>query len=358
MTRIAVEGLTRRFGTAAAIDHVDLSIPSGELYFLLGPSGCGKTTFLRLLAGFLDPDEGRVLFDGRDVTRVPPEKRNAGMVFQSFALWPHMTVMENVAYGLRVRRVPAAQRRERALSALRSVHMEALADRKPAELSGGEQQRVALARALVIEPQVLLLDEPLSNLDAALRHEMRQEIRRICRETSITTVYVTHDQVEALSMADTIAVLRAGRVVQIDAPAALYGRPRSRFVAAFVGETNLIEATVERGHGEAVRLATSAGPLLGKANGRRLAPGDRVTCSIRPESARLRTKPGPPGDGSSALRGRLTGSVFLGQTTQHAVELTGIGTFKVSELGAPVWSAADGDVTVEIGADDVIVLDD
>ncbi len=356
MTRIAVEGLTRRFGTAAAIDHVDLSIRSGELFFLLGPSGCGKTTFLRLLAGFLDPDEGRVLFDGRDVTRVPPEKRNAGMVFQSFALWPHMTVLENVAYGLRVRRVPAADRRERALATLRSVHMEALADRKPAELSGGEQQRVALARALIIEPHVLLLDEPLSNLDAALRHEMRQEIRRICRQTSITTVYVTHDQVEALAMADTIAVLRAGKVVQIDAPAALYARPRSRFVAAFVGETNLVEATVESERGDLIRLQTPAGPLLGRADGRRLAAGARVTCSVRPEAAILRAGPAPADAGT--LSGRLTGSVFLGQTTQHTVELTGGGVFKVSQLNAPALAMEDARVTVAIASDDVVVLDD
>ncbi len=240
MTAITLKGITKRFGDTTAVDSVDLTINSGELFFLLGPSGCGKTTLLRMIAGFIEPTEGRMLFGERDVTWLAPNKRKAGMVFQSYALWPHMTVFDNVAYGLTVRKVPPAEKKERTQAALASVRMAEYAKRKPNQLSGGQQQRVALARALVIEPTVLLLDEPLSNLDAKLRLEMRTEIKRICTETKITTVYVTHDQKEALSMADRVAVLRDGDVKQIGPPRQLYERPTSRFVADFLGETNFI----------------------------------------------------------------------------------------------------------------------
>ena len=205
MISIQVQQLTKRFGDVVALQGLDLTIAPGELFFLLGPSGCGKTTLLRALAGFNVPEEGRILFDGEDVTRLEPHKRNTGMMFQSYALWPHMTVAENVAFGLEQRNVPTAERRQRVAEALASVHMQDYADRSPNQLSGGQQQRVALARALVIRPRCLLLDEPLSNLDARLRLEMRGEIRRVCKEFKLTTVYVTHDQKEALSIADRMA---------------------------------------------------------------------------------------------------------------------------------------------------------
>ncbi len=249
-TPISIRGITKEFpaigaaGITKAVDNVSLEIETGELFFLLGPSGCGKTTLLRMIAGFIDPTHGTILFGDRDVTHLPPNKRNTGMVFQSYALWPHMTIEANVAFGLDVRKTPANEAKIRIAEALAAVRMDQYAKRKPNQLSGGQQQRVALARALVIRPDVLLLDEPLSNLDAKLRLELRSEIRRICKESGITTVYVTHDQKEALSMADRVAILRAGKLEQLGPPADLYKRPHSRFVAEFLGETNILEGTV------------------------------------------------------------------------------------------------------------------
>jgi iron(III) transport system ATP-binding protein len=360
MTTIALEGLTKRFGAAVAVDDVTLNVPAGELFFVLGPSGCGKTTLLRLVAGFVAPDTGRIRFDDRDVTDVPPNKRNAGMVFQSYALWPHMTVLDNVAFGLRVRRVPAVERRERALAALRSAHMDALADRKPNQLSGGEQQRVALARALVVEPQVLLLDEPLSNLDAALRQEMRLEIKRLCKDTGITTVYVTHDQKEALAVADTVAILRDGRIVQVGAPRTLYAQPACRFVAGFLGETNFLSATVSGTRDGLVTLDTAAGQLARAppTTAKPPAPGTAVTCSIRPEAARMLRSP----DGSRAtghpnlIRGRLIQTVYLGETAQHHFELTDGSLFRVLQLspGDLCEPGTTGAIAVDPG--DVVLL--
>ena len=211
MVRVVLDGVTKTFGDVTAVDAVSLTVESGELFFLLGPSGCGKTTLLRMIAGFYDTDGGAIRFGDRDMTRVPPHKRNTGMVFQNYALWPHMSVADNVAYGLEVRDVSASDRRDRVAKALDAVRMESLADRRPNQLSGGQQQRVALARALVIEPDAVLLDEPLSNLDAKLRLEMRDEIRRIHDTIGVTMIYVTHDQTEALSMADRIAVMQEGR---------------------------------------------------------------------------------------------------------------------------------------------------
>jgi iron(III) transport system ATP-binding protein len=316
MTAIGLESVTRRLGPALAVDDCSLAISAGELFFVLGPSGCGKTTLLRLIAGFVAPDAGRVLFAGRDVTREPPDRRNTGMVFQSYALWPHMTVMDNVMYGLKMRRVPAAERRVRAAEVMAALHIEGLGDRRPGELSGGEQQRVALARALVVKPQVLLLDEPLSNLDPGLRGELRLEIRRICRGTGITTIYVTHDQKEALSMADRVAVMRTGRVVQVAPPRDLYSRPAGRFVAGFVGEANFIDGTVVEARDGRIRLTTGAGHLLACAGAPALGnlpAGTPVTCCVRPESVRLSRHD----QADNVLRGRLVESAFLGDATQR-----------------------------------------
>ena len=242
--RVSIRKLVKQFGATVALKDISLEVGSQELFFLLGPSGCGKTTLLRLIAGFYQPDGGEILFGDQPMNGVPPHRRNTGMVFQNYALWPHMTVAENVAYGLEVRAVSAAEKKERVAEALGIVQMEPYAERSPNQLSGGQQQRVALARALVIRPDVLLLDEPLSNLDARLRLEMREEIRRIHAQTKITTIYVTHDQKEALSLADCMAVLRDGRVEQLGDPRAVYRTPANRFVADFIGETNWLPAKV------------------------------------------------------------------------------------------------------------------
>jgi iron(III) transport system ATP-binding protein len=244
MISITIENLVKKFGEHTALAGITLKIEAGEIFFLLGPSGCGKTTLLRTIAGFYSPDAGRILFDDEDITALPPHRRNTAMMFQSYALWPHMTVAGNVAFGLEERRVPAAETERRVREALASVKMEAYAERRIAQLSGGQQQRVALARALVIRPRALLLDEPLSNLDAKLRLEMRAEIRRVCKESRLTAIYVTHDQKEALSISDRMAILESGKIAQIGRPEEVYRRPRSRVIADFIGETNLIAGMI------------------------------------------------------------------------------------------------------------------
>ena len=244
MISIKITNLTKRFGETTALDHVDLQIAAGEIFFLLGPSGCGKTTLLRTIAGFYIPEAGQVFFGDEDVTSLPPHKRNTGMMFQSYALWPHMTVGKNVAFGLEERKIGKDEIRQRVQEALASVKMEQYAGRKIHQLSGGQQQRVALARALVIRPRCLLLDEPLSNLDAKLRLEMRGEIRRICKESGLTAIYVTHDQKEALSVGDRIALMDSGRIRQVGTPLEIYRKPNSQLVADFIGETNILPATV------------------------------------------------------------------------------------------------------------------
>ncbi len=283
---ITISSLTKRFGQTTAVDNVSLTINPGELFFLLGPSGCGKTTILRMLAGFTEPTQGSIHFADRDVTRLPPEKRRVGMVFQSYALWPHMTVLENVEFGLRQRKLPRPERRQRAAEALALVQMNQYAQRKPAQLSGGQQQRVALARALAVQPDVLLLDEPLSNLDAKLRHDMRAEIRRLCRATSITTVYVTHDQKEALSLADRLAVMRQGRIEQLAPPREMYQAPTSTFVAEFLGAANLIPATIHSHTTTHALLDSPLGQLHATASPTHsnLQQGAKVTALIRPEA--------------------------------------------------------------------------
>jgi len=262
------------------VKSVTLDIADGELFFLLGPSGCGKTTLLRLLAGFYQPEEGEVLFGERAMNDVPPNRRNTGMVFQNYALWPHLSVFENVAYGLDVRNISGTERSHRVGEALAIVRMNDYAARSPAQLSGGQQQRVALARALVIRPDVLLLDEPLSNLDAKLRLEMREEIRRIHRETKLTTIYVTHDQQEALALADRIALMRDGGIEQVGTPLELYRNPRSTFVSEFLGAAHFIGGNViAKLDEQRVRINTPLGEMECAATAN---VGDRVTCAIRP----------------------------------------------------------------------------
>jgi iron(III) transport system ATP-binding protein len=351
---VRIRDLTVRFGAKSAVDGVSLTVEPGELFLLLGPSGCGKTTLLRSVAGFVAPaaGQGSIHFGDEEVTRLPAHARNAGMVFQSFALWPHMTVFENVAFGLRERRVPKGEIAARVEAALASTRLPGHGSRRVDELSGGEQQRVALARALVVRPRCLLLDEPLSNLDARLRHSMRDEIRRLCKEHGLTTIYVTHDQKEALAVADRIGVMTDGRLLQVGAPADIYRRPRSRAVASFLGETNLLRGRVVEVGVPGVRVETPAGALVAAPDGGGYAPasGAEVWVSIRPEA--LRAGEGP---GVNVLRGAETPSIYLGELGERHLR-AGEAELAVYELNPRAARAGSEGVTVHVDPEDVVLL--
>jgi len=312
---VGIQGVVKRFGAVTAVDAVDLTVADGELFTLLGPSGCGKTTLLRLLAGFYPPEAGTIRFGDRVVNGLAAYERRIGMVFQNYALWPHMTVADNVGYGLRLRRLPAEEVGSRIREGLRKVNLGGLEARYPGQLSGGQQQRVALARALVLNPDILLLDEPLSNLDAKIRVQVRAEIRRLQRELGITTIYVTHDQEEALSLSDRVAVMRDGRVLQVGSPRELYERPRTRFVADFVGINNLLPGEVE-GHagGTDLVVRTALGPLRAIEGG---TVAGRCVLAVRPENVAL----GPAGSGDgNRVAGRVSLVSYLGSTVRYDVE--------------------------------------
>jgi iron(III) transport system ATP-binding protein len=349
---IAVEGVTVRFGDSLALSSVSLSLEPGELLLLLGPSGCGKSTLLRSIAGFVAPEAGRVLFDGVDVTRVPPHERQIGMVFQSFALFPHLSVGENVAFGLREQKRPGAEIQERVQQALSDVKMGGFAARRVDQLSGGEQQRVALARALVTRPRCLLLDEPLSNLDAGLRHSMREEIRRVCKEHGLTTLYVTHDQKEALAIADRIAVMRAGRLEQLGSPWDVYRAPRSRSVATFLGETNLLEARIVSRDGDTLRVKTGELELTASARPG-FDSGARVLLSIRPECVRLSvTRPS-----DAAFQVLAVKSSYLGELCEHELSHAGV-TLRAYELNPhSLHSHGKSQLWAEVSPSDVVLLE-
>jgi len=355
MISVQVENVVKYFGKTAALQGVSLDIEPGELFFLLGPSGCGKTTLLRSLAGFYIPDSGRVFFGGEEVTRLAPHKRNTGMMFQSYALWPHMTVRENVAFGLKQRKLKSAEIRERTFEALESVHMAEYADRKPNQLSGGQQQRVALARALVVRPRCLLLDEPLSNLDAKLRLEMRAEIRRVCKQFQLTTIYVTHDQKEALSIADRMAVLKDGAILQVGTPAEVYRRPRTRFVADFIGEANFFDGTVVRAGAGLVCVKTALGEVQGISADPEsdYAEGAGVTVLIRPECIHLDTM--PPDENS--FSGRVGEAVYYGEMAQYSFHAAEGAALKLFELNPRhVHRPGTSGLHAWVDAEDVVVI--
>ena len=344
MSRLKLSGVSKRYGDFLAVDGIDLELQSGEFVSLLGPSGCGKTTTLRMIAGFVDPTAGLIEMDGEVLSSpagsVPPDRRQMSMIFQSYAIWPNMTVQQNVAFGLELRKIPGAEIKRRVGEMLEVVHMNHLADRYPAELSGGQQQRVALARSIVIRPSVLLLDEPLSNLDATLREEMRFEIRRLHDEFRVTTVYVTHDQAEAMVTSDRIAVMNHGRIEQVDNPRALYSKPKTRFVAGFIGRTNFLEGTSQ---GEQISFDGFALPRA--AFGSDVASEGKTVFSVRPHSMRLSDTPPAAGNGVPAVGVVVLERAFLGEHWDYVVRpREGAQTLKVMTsplhdfpVGANAW---------------------
>lgn len=355
---VHTEELVKVFGSTRAVDHISLKIEPGELFFLLGPSGCGKTTLLRCIAGFNEPDSGKLFIGDEDVTRKPPHERDTGMVFQSYALWPHLTVAQNVAFGLEMRKCSKSEIRERVGQALELVKMTEKADSKPNQLSGGQQQRVALARALVIHPKCLLLDEPLSNLDAKLRLEMRTEIRRICKEAGLTAIYVTHDQKEALSVADRLAVLDGGKIQQCGTPRQVYERPRNKFVANFIGETNFIQGIVEEASSESVKVHSPLGLLHASGvTGTPPAAGAEVSLSIRPECIRLDN---PPGNGLNSVSAIVHDSIYLGEVAQHQVRVGNVDglNLKVFDLNPKIVARDhEAEARIWIAPEDIVVLE-
>ena len=354
MTSLRLDRVRKCFDETVAVDDVSLDVPSGRLFFLLGSSGCGKTTILRMIAGFIAPTSGTIHFAERNVTSLPPEKRNAGMVFQNYALWPHMTVAQNVGFGLEIRKMASSERKTRIGEALELVRMTSYADRVPTQLSGGQQQRVALARAIAFRPDLLLLDEPLSNLDAKLRLEMRAEIRRISDELKITMVYVTHDQHEALSLADSIAVMSGGKIEQLGSPSEIYNRPRTKFVAEFIGETNLLdgEATGACDGDGFGMVTTTLGPMRAFVPASRRSAG-RLTLSIRPEAITIQSAAANSADGGTVLKGRCLETVYLGSTAQHIVDVAGH-RIKVLEANPTARSRRGSEVSLRVSPDQVV----
>ena len=306
---IQIRNLTKQFGKVKALDDVSFDIQDGELVFLLGPSGCGKTTLLRCIGGFEQPTSGQILMDGKDTANLPADKRNTAMVFQGYALWPHLTVAENIAFGLEMQKLPKEEIRQRVQQAMEQVQIAPLAQRKPNELSGGQQQRVALARTMVVQPGCLLLDEPLANLDAKLRRDMRREIRDLCKTNHLTAIYVTHDRQEALSMADRIALLKDGKIIQTGTPQELYRSPVNAFAASFIGETNFLEGVIRNG-----AVETEAGSLQAIVPPQ-CKEGDKVTLSIRPEAISLDS--GTPKGQDNILSAVLQDSAYQGELSSN-----------------------------------------
>ncbi|MFC7738918.1 ABC transporter ATP-binding protein [Roseomonas sp. GCM10028921] len=349
MSRLTLKGLGKTYGKLKVVDGVDLTLEDGEFVSLLGPSGCGKTTTLRMIAGFIEPTSGTITMNGTMLSSpgavIPPERRRMSMIFQSYAIWPNMTVAENVGFGLTLQKLSGTDIKARVAKILDVVQMGHLADRYPSELSGGQQQRVALARAIVVQPSVLLLDEPLSNLDANLREEMRFEIRRLHDEFRFTTVYVTHDQAEAMATADRIAVMNSGRIEQIDAPHVIYTQPRTRFVAAFIGRTNLLEGHLDGGEVGLDGFALKLGQLGSLAT----ADTQHILLSVRPQSMALHRKQPALREGCPVLPVTVAQRTYLGDSWDYIVrpEASGLRLrvaappLQVHEVGDDVWLEID-----------------
>lgn len=349
MEAIKAVQITKRFGEVTALKSVSLEIEQGELFFLLGGSGCGKTTLLRCIAGLETPTEGKVYFGEKDVTTLPTHKREAAMVFQSYALWPHMTVGQNIAFGLEERKVEKKEIQRRVDEALAMVKLEGFAKRGIDQMSGGQQQRVSLARALVVRPKCLLLDEPLSNLDAQLRLEMRSEIRRIVKENNLTGVYVTHDQAEALSMADRMAVMDEGEIVQVGEPDVIYRQPVSSYVAGFIGETNLIKGTM----GEGGVVETPTAKLSGKVSVENWSPevGAALVLSMRPEALEIVSPEG------AQLKGKIIERIYLGSIIQYSVQLGDGQVVQVTEQNPQlIREPGDQEIGLAISQNDITLL--
>lgn len=353
METISVEALVKAFGKVVALDGVSLRIEAGELFFLLGPSGCGKSTLLRCIAGLETADSGVIRFGGREVTGMPPHRRETAMVFQSYALWPHLSVAQNIAFGLEERRIPKAEIKRRVEEALELVQLPGFGPRAIDQMSGGQQQRVSLARALVVKPKCLLLDEPLSNLDARLRIEMRLEIRSIVKRHGLTAIYVTHDQEEALAMADRMAILDQGRISQIGTPEAIYRAPLNATVAGFIGETNLLAGVLLETGDRSATIRTGAGVLAGRLTDPDWHPaaGTAVRLAIRPEAWRLDHE-----DGDNAIAGRIMERSYLGQRIQYWIE-TAAGRQQVVEMNPHrMHQPGTENLRLHVRADDVLVL--
>ena len=317
MVKVSLENVSKYFGEVIAANKVNLNIKDGEFFTFLGPSGCGKTTTMRMIAGLEFPSDGKILYDEKDVTQLPSFKRNTGMVFQNYALWPHMKVRENVAYGLEVRKIPKDEVDRRVQDVIDLVGLKGMGDRFPNQLSGGQQQRVALARVLVIEPDILLLDEPLSNLDAKLRVEMREEIKDIQRKLGITTIYVTHDQEEAMAVSDRIAIQNYGKIMQVGTPKEIYDKPENLFIATFIGKGALIEGMVEE-LGEYAKVTIGESYLEGVNTGEsELEDAEHVACVIRPESFFLEA----PDEPHNILEGIIEWSAFVGPLVEVKVKI-------------------------------------
>ncbi|MFB3890950.1 MAG: ABC transporter ATP-binding protein [Phycisphaerae bacterium] len=361
MTDIRLDNISKLYPSAAgavrAVDGVSLDIVSGEFFFLLGPSGCGKTTLLRIIAGLVEPSGGRVYFDDDDVTGLSVERRRTAMVFQNYALWPHMTVGQNVEFGPKMQGLGRDERRRVATENLALVQMADFARRKPSQLSGGQQQRVALARALAARGRCLLLDEPLSNLDARLRLHMRHELRQLVKAAGMTAVYVTHDQKEALSMADRIAVMNAGRIIQSGPPQELYDRPATRFVADFLGEANFIDGRISETAGGRAVVETPVGRLAA-ASEKPLAVGAPVTVCIRPERLSISASADGAGAGAECrLPATIVSATYLGEIRQFTCRLANGAIWRVSQLaGAGIPPAEGQAVTLLASAADAVLL--
>lgn len=353
MEAIHVESVTKSFGDVRALDGINVEIHPGELFFLLGASGCGKTTLLRCIAGLETPTSGTIRFGARDVTTLPPHKREAAMVFQSYALWPHLSVGQNIAFGLEERKVPKVEIQQRVEEALDMVQLPGFGERSIDQMSGGQQQRVSLARALVVKPKCLLLDEPLSNLDAQLRVEMRREIRRIVKENGLTAVYVTHDQEEALAMADRMAVLSHGRIGQVGPPEEIYRNPRSAYVAGFIGETNIFEGEVAELRGRVCVVKATSGTLTGRITDPAWTPtlAETVRVSVRPEAWRLHQA-----DGENPAHGRIVERTYLGQRIQYWIK-TEFGRQQVVEMNPHIiHEPGEKSIPLHANVDDVVVV--